>query len=230
MSSAWHRAEGSKDQYWLRLEQDPGPGAVVRLANPNGSLAGVKGAQPWRPTRIPRLAPGETATLYAGLYTHLALPSRDWPSGPTEVGLRLASANAPPAELSLTVDLRLPSARWQAAVWDRRTETLEVSLSNSGKLPLGDARVSAEWWADGPRVDRSRVPDHRSAWLELPALEPGGVPGRLAFVLPDGERYLDQGALTLRVHTTDLPAFDWRLSAPRIERIGIVLWWLLIPV
>jgi hypothetical protein len=225
------RNPGPEPLYWLHLEQSS-PNGLIRPATANDNIAELqdrKGEQPWYPERIAHLDPGETAILYTRLYARLPLPTPNWIPGPRKLELNLVSANAKPTPITVDVDLELPRIRWRTGKWDRNSETLEVALADTGNLPLETARVSAEWWETTPPPGRTRRPDFQSPWQELPQIEPGSE-GRLAFILPDGSKYLDSGTLTLCLHTLDLPIFDWRLPAPAIERVGLVLWWLLAPL
>jgi sugar lactone lactonase YvrE len=215
---------GAHPAYWLHLKPSTSDDEAIRLDPPNHLFKG-KGAQAWKPARIAKLEPGDTATLFARITPNLKLPAAFVRSGLRRLVLAVVSANNTEVSQAINVDVQSPNLEWQRASLEQDGKTLKIELQNSGTVALRD--FTLELYARGAE-STGHTSDQSLSQQIIQELAPAAV-NELAVVLPDGLDLKSQ-QLTLQGRTRDLPIFSWNLPAPDIERAGRLLYWILAPL
>jgi WD40 repeat protein len=98
---------GPHPAYWLNLKPLADRGQAIRFDPPDHMFKG-KGEQIWRPERIARLEPGETATLYARIRLNFNLPTTSIKPGMHRFALTVACADN--TEISQTIIVAVQSS------------------------------------------------------------------------------------------------------------------------
>ena len=242
---------GAHPVYWLHLEPSTSDDEAIRLDPPNHLFKG-KGEQEWKPARIAKLEPADTATLYARITPNLKLPASFISPGVRELVLTVVSANNTEVSRTINVGVQSPFLEWQRAsleqdaktlwqrifqekdgktIWQRVFQekdggkTLKIELQNSGTAALRD--FTLDLFARGAD-SAGHTSDQSLSQQIIKELAPAAF-SELAVVLPDGIDLKSQ-QLTLQGRTRQLPLFSWNLSAPNIERAVRWLYWILAPL
>jgi uncharacterized membrane protein len=98
---------GPHPTYWLHLKPSADRGQAIRFDPPDHMLKG-KGEQTWKPERVARLEPGETATLYARIRLNFDLPAGSIKPGMYRLALTVVCAGN--TEISQTINVAVQSS------------------------------------------------------------------------------------------------------------------------
>ena len=98
---------GPHPAYWLHLKPPAGKDQAIRLDPPDPLLKG-RGKQIWKPDRIAKLEPGETAALYARVRLNSKLPAALIKAGMHQLVLTVASAGNTEVSQTINVEVKLP--------------------------------------------------------------------------------------------------------------------------
>ena len=211
---------GNRPAFWLRLKPSVSKDKALRLDPPDTLLEG-KGAQAWKPTRIARLDPGETISLFARITPNLKLPASFVKDGNRLLEIAVVSANGTEVRQTIEVNFQMPRLVFRRSMRNPFTKTLKLHLDNKGSASLKNISLTIYGFKhnkDGPPTKKAL-----SQW-SLEALDPAGT-NELELELND----VDPSRLALQGSTTDLPIFSWELPSPKIKWAGLFLFLTLLP-
>ena len=215
--------QGAAPAYWLHVDTLATDDQTVRQDFLNYWISSdKKGEQPWKPQRIARLAPGETASLWVKMTQFLKQQSAFIPSGARQLKLTVVSANGTSVTKPIPVTVLSPNLVWSTAELNKDDNTLKALFKNIGKAQLKPSTVALYLKPAHKERHKSQEPISQSR-QSLPIITPGR-PHEIAFVLP--KKYNDQLENLVLVGQNDgFPRFEWALSPQKIIRNVAWLYW-----
>ncbi|MGB1111355.1 MAG: hypothetical protein ACPG4N_13420, partial [Gammaproteobacteria bacterium] len=166
-----------------------------------------------------RMEPGETLEFTGLLSVSAGFPAKLEPIQPQSITIRLVSANAPPVELTIPVNIEMPEPRIQEAAWDPDNQVVSTTVINQGAMQLPAMRYKATWMDSETGRDVSSEIQNASP---LPA----GASRIIPFALELAGADFFSGKVRLEALGTGLPWYEWQPGLPDIPKPLIWLYWL----